>query len=140
MVISLPRRWHALAILIVCAFVSLVYTPATAANYCGFDDFLELHRAEFEDMQHPERIWTSTHRGSTKYRPVYRLANDVTYWWSHGAPLAFHLRNLFFHCLAAVAVYGLGLPALLLARRLRRGPAVRPSSPHPSSRRRRRVL
>lgn len=109
MPISLAPRWHILAVLVLCALVSLVYAPVTAANYCGFDDFLELHRAAFEDAQNPDHIWTTAHRGGNKYRPIYRLANDVTYWWGHGSPLAFHLRNLFFHCLTVITVYVLGL-------------------------------
>ncbi len=106
---SLSRRWHVFAILLLCGSIILIYAPAAAANYCGFDDFLELHRASFQDSQDPSLIWTTTHRGSGKYRPLYRLANDVTFWWGHGSPRAFHLRNLFFHCLAAIAVYLLGL-------------------------------
>ena len=109
MPVTLSPRWHAVALFLCCAFVSLIYTPVTGTYYCGFDDFMELHRAAFEDSQNPSHIWTDTHRGSNKYRPIYRLANDVTFWWGHGAPIAYRVRNLVLHCLTVATVYLLGL-------------------------------
>ncbi len=109
MPISLSRRWHVFIVLLICGCVALAYAPITNTYFCGFDDFFEVHRATFEDAQTPSKILTTGHRGGNKYRPLYRLANDVTYWWGNGSATLFHVRNLFFHCLMVASVYGLGV-------------------------------
>jgi hypothetical protein len=83
------------------------FAKVSTAYFCGFDDFGETHRAVFEDAHHPSRIFTTTHFGSTKYRPLNRLSTYVCWKIGNGSALPFRLRNLFFHLLCALCVYGI---------------------------------
>lgn len=101
------RHLAILAGILLC--IAAVYHNVTSAYYCSDDDFLELHRAAFEDARSPARIFTTSHFGTFKYRPLNRLLNRVTYQAGNGAPWPFRARNLAWHMLNAAAVYTLAL-------------------------------
>lgn len=90
-----------------------MFAPVSTAYFCGYDDFGETHRAVFTDSQHPSLIFTTTHFGTTKYRPLNRLSTYFCWMVGRGSALPFRLRNLFFHLICALSVYTL---ALLLTR------------------------
>jgi hypothetical protein len=86
-----------------------VYGRVTGAYFCSYDDFIEVHRAAFEDTQEPSRVFTTTHFNSYKYRPLNRAVTLVTYWGGDGDPMVFRIRNLGFHLVNVGLVYVLGL-------------------------------
>lgn len=98
--------------LIVLAAVSLVvigiYARVTGAYFCAYDDFIEIHRAAFEDSQEPSRMFTTSHFNSYKYRPLNRAVTLMTYWGGDGDPMVFRIRNLSFHLVNVGLVYALG--------------------------------
>jgi hypothetical protein len=85
------------------------FAKSSSAYFCGYDDFGETHRAVFEDSGNPLRIFTTTHFGSTKYRPLNRLSTLLLWKIGDGSPLPFRIRNLFFHLICVLAVYGIAL-------------------------------
>ena len=93
----------------------VVYSQIPGAYFCAYDDFLEVHRAAFEDTRDPARVFTTTHFNSYKYRPFNRGFNLLTYWAGEGGATFFRARNVAFHLLNIVLVYCLGL--LLFGRR-----------------------
>jgi len=108
---AMRRTWiDALLIVLVGA---AIFAPVSTAYFCGYDDFGETHRAIFTDAQHPSVIFTTTHFGTTKYRPLNRLSTYFCWMLGRGSALPFRLRNLSFHLICALTVYAL---ALLLTR------------------------
>jgi dolichyl-phosphate-mannose-protein mannosyltransferase len=85
----------------------IMFARVSTAYFCGFDDFGETHRAVFEDARHPVHIFTTTHFGGPKYRPLNRLSTFVCWELGGGSALPFRLRNLFFHLICAFCVYGI---------------------------------
>jgi hypothetical protein len=67
-----------------------------------------MHRAAFEDTREPSRVFTTSHFGSFKYRPLNRVITLLTYWIGHGNPAFFRIRNVAFHLLNVILVYFLG--------------------------------
>ncbi len=94
-----------LGVALVCTL--LVYFGVSQSYYCGYDDFSEVHRAQFRDNQDPSRIWTETHFGTGKYRPLHRYLTYVTWKLGDGKPQVFRFRNLFFHLVMTAFVYGI---------------------------------
>jgi hypothetical protein len=86
-----------------------IYARMCTVYFCGYDDFLETHRANFEDTRAPTRIFTTTHFESTKYRPLNRLLTLVCWRLGDGSSVPFRLRNLIFHLIAAALVWGVAL-------------------------------
>lgn len=86
----------------------LLYSRVTAAFFCSYDDFYELHRAKFEDARDPARIFTTAHYRSQRYRPLNRAVNFVTYRLGGVNAFPFRLRNLVFHLVNIGLLYGLG--------------------------------
>ncbi len=62
----------------------LTYSRLPSAYFCAYDDFLEVHRAAFEDTREPAKVFTTTHFTSYKYRPLNRGINLLTYWAGDG--------------------------------------------------------
>jgi hypothetical protein len=100
------RRVFLDSLLIVIVGVTL-FARVSTAYFCGFDDFSETHRAVFEDARHPVNIFTTTHFGGPKYRPLNRLSTFVCWNLGRGTALPFRLRNLVFHLICALCVYGM---------------------------------
>lgn len=88
-------------------FSGLLYSGVTKAFFCSYDDFEELHRAAFEDAREPARIFTTSHFGSHRYRPLNRATNDLTYSLSGLKGWPFRARNLAFHVANLVLLYAL---------------------------------
>jgi hypothetical protein len=84
-----------------------MFARVSTSYFCGFDDFGEMHRAVFEDARQPANIFTTTHFGGTKYRPLNRLSTFVCWKLGGGSALPFRLRNLLFHLACAVLIYGI---------------------------------
>lgn len=99
---------HLLTICAILLLTTLVYSRISESYFCGYDDFIEVHRAEFEDKAEPVKILTTTHYKSFKYRPLSRALNLATYLGGSNEATLFRIRNLFFHCVATIAVYWLG--------------------------------
>ncbi len=98
---------HVLALAVISIAVLIGYGRSLTSYFCGYDDFAEVHRAQFEDSSDPWKIITSTHFGTPKYRPVQRGLSFVTWvWGGHTAP-PFRVRNLAFHLLVAYSIYGI---------------------------------
>src|SRR5512132_3756206 len=76
---------HLLILSVILLLVGLVYLRIPGTYFCGYDDFLEVHRAAFEDTQQPSRVFTTTHFESYKYRPLNRGLNLITYWIGNGS-------------------------------------------------------
>jgi hypothetical protein len=100
------RRIYLDCLLIVLVGV-VMFARVSTAYFCGFDDFGETYRAAFQDARHPVGIFMTTHFGGTKYRPLNRLSTYVSWMVGGGSALPFRLRNLFFHLMCALCVYGL---------------------------------
>ena len=98
---------HILILVAVLAATSFVYAKLPTAYFCAYDDFLEVHRAAFEDTREPSRVFTTTHFESYKYRPLYRGLNLLTYWFRDGEASNFRTRNVLFHLLNVVLIYAL---------------------------------
>jgi hypothetical protein len=103
-----PIAKHVLSIFAIVVFVSLLYSRIPGTYLCGYDDFIEIHRAAFEDMRNPERAFTTTHFGSYKYRPLNRIFTVLTYWAGDGEASFFRIRNVLWHLLNIVLVYAIG--------------------------------
>jgi hypothetical protein len=91
------------------ALTTVVYARVSTAYFCGYDDFLEVGRADFVDRIEPAKIFTTFHFDSFKYRPLNRLSTLVSYLIHPNDALAFRIRNLFFHLAAVVMVYLLAM-------------------------------
>jgi len=100
-------RGHIVALSFVLLIVGTIYVPLGSAYFCGYDDFLETHRAVYEDEPDPVRMFTTTHYNTPKYRPLNRGLNLITYLLGDGNPAAFRIRNIAFHLVSVAAVYGL---------------------------------
>jgi hypothetical protein len=85
------------------------YSHVSTVYFCGYDDFLETHRANFEDRRAPARIFTTTHFQTTKYRPLNRVLTYICWHLGGGSAIPFRVRNLVFHLIAAVLVWRIAL-------------------------------
>jgi hypothetical protein len=99
---------HVIFVFVICLATAVLYASVTRAYFCAYDDFLEIHRAAFEDSRDPSRIFTTSHFDSPKYRPLNRLLGLWTYQAGEGDPLFFRVRNLAFHLINIGLVYALG--------------------------------
>lgn len=90
---------------LVLAGTFLIYWPVTSAYYCGYDDFVEGHRAKFEDTETPARIFTTTHFQSNKYRPLGRWTSQVLQNLTPESPFALRMRNILCHLLSAFFLF-----------------------------------
>ncbi len=97
------------AIWLILLGVVALYATVSTAFFCGYDDFSDIQRATFEDARSPTRIFTTTHFGSAKYRPIQRGLTYLSWHWGEQNPAAFRVRNLAFHLLAVTFVYGIAL-------------------------------
>ena len=61
------------------------------------------------DRVDPVKMFTTSHFDSFKYRPLNRASTLVTYLVHPNDAMPYRVRNLFFHEVAVVAVYWLGL-------------------------------
>lgn len=98
-----------LPIWLVLVIVLLVHLPTTKTSFCGFDDFNENFRAEFEDTPDPSRILTTPHFDSFKYRPGNRYLTWICNRVGQGSAWPFRWRNLLLHILNVYLVYRLAL-------------------------------
>lgn len=98
---------HVLTVLSILAFVAVLYSRIPRTYLCGYDDFIEIHRAAFEDTRNPEHAFTTTHFGSYKYRPLNRIITVLTYWAGDGNPAFFRIRNVFWHLVNTLLVYAI---------------------------------
>jgi hypothetical protein len=120
---------HILILVAVLAATTFVYAKLPTAYFCAYDDFLEVHRAAFEDTREPKRVFTTTHFESYKYRPLNRGLNLLTYWFRDGEASNFRTRNVLFHLLNVVLIYALAW--LLFHNRLVAGTAALLFGVHP---------
>lgn len=88
--------------------VGLTYLRIPSTYFCGYDDFIEVHRAAFEDSNDSRRVFTTSHFSSYKYRPLNRGLNLLTYWLGDGSATFFRARNVLFHLANVLLVYLLG--------------------------------
>jgi hypothetical protein len=100
---------HAVILAAILLLVALVYIRIPGTYFCAYDDFVEVHRAAFEDTSEPARVFTTTHFESYKYRPLNRGLNLLTYSLGDGRASFFRTRNVAFHFLNIVLVYLLGV-------------------------------
>lgn len=103
----MPTRQTVLDMLLIVLLGIALFGRVSTAYFCGFDDFGETHRAVFEDIPHPQDMFTTTHFGSTKYRPLNRLSTYICWIAGGGSAWPFRLRNLLFHLVCALLVYAL---------------------------------
>jgi hypothetical protein len=96
---------HTLVLATILLASGLIYLKLPTAYYCAYDDFLEVHRAAFEDTRQPSRVFTTTHFTSYKYRPLNRGINLLTYWAGNGAASYFRTRNVLCHLLNIALIY-----------------------------------
>lgn len=120
---------HILILVAVLAATSFVYAKLPTAYFCAYDDFLEVHRAAFEDTKEPAHVFTTTHFESYKYRPLNRGLNLLTYWFRDGEASNFRTRNVLFHLLNVILIYALAW--LLFHNRLVAGTAALLFGVHP---------
>jgi hypothetical protein len=95
--------------LLIALIGAALFARVSSTYFCGYDDFSETRRAVFEDAGNPSRIFTTTHFGTTKYRPLNRLSTFLCWTIGRGSALPFRLRNLFFHLICAFSVYAIAL-------------------------------
>jgi protein O-mannosyl-transferase len=99
------RSMHLLLLSAVLFAVAIAYAKIPTAYFCSYDDFLEVHRAAFEDTRNPSKIVTTPHFYSYKYRPFNRGINFLTYAIGDQDAKFFRVRNVAFHLLNVVLVY-----------------------------------
>lgn len=87
----------------------LLYLRVPGTYYCGFDDFIDLHRAQYDASGNNYAALTSSFHVSQKYRPFGVILNNLTYRLGHGSPRVFRTRNLIAHLVNAILVYGMGM-------------------------------
>ncbi len=102
-----PAYRHAGALAFISILAILIYWPSLRSYYCGYDDFNEAYRAGFEDLRNPAQMFTTSHFHTSKYRPLNRALTAFTYYAGNGSAVAFRIRNLSFHIVAAGALYGI---------------------------------
>lgn len=124
-----PIAKHVLILFALAIFVALLYSRIPGTYFCGYDDFIEIHRAAFEDTRAPERAFTTSHFSSHKYRPLNRILTVLTYWAGEGKASFFRARNVLAHLLNIVLVYAIGW--LLFGRFLPSGAAALLFGVHP---------
>ncbi len=98
---------HALALALVLLVTVALYARVTFAPLCSYDDFLEVHRAAFEDAAAPARVFTTPHFGTFRYRPFNRGLNLIAYRMGGGSALPFRARNLACHLVNVLLVAAL---------------------------------
>ncbi len=103
-------------LLAILGFVALVYVPVTAAGFCSYDDFYELHRAAFTDAADPSLVFTTSHFEGARYRPLNRGLNLATFVAGDGAALPFRVRNLVSHLTCVALVFTLSSSLFASAR------------------------
>lgn len=96
--------WLAVALLL----AAVIHGRVLGSPLLGFDDFGHAERAQFADRQNPKEIFTTSHFGGSKYRPLGRVALYLCQLWDDAA-LAHRLRNFLFHLVAIALIYGIGL-------------------------------
>jgi hypothetical protein len=96
---------HILVALAIIIFVGAVYMKVPKTYFCAYDDFLEIHRAAFEDAADTSKIMTTPHFNSYRYRPLNRAANFLTYRLGAVNPELYRTRNLAFHLLNVLIVF-----------------------------------
>ncbi|HEY1267058.1 MAG TPA: hypothetical protein VGH16_07360, partial [Candidatus Binatia bacterium] len=101
----MKRHW--MYLLLIFAMTAAVYAKVTGAYFCAYDDFLEVHRAAFEDSRNVSEVFTTPHMHSLKYRPLNRLLILWTYYAGGENPLYYRVRNLAFHLANVALVYSL---------------------------------
>jgi hypothetical protein len=105
----LHLRKHLAILGLILVLTTLIYARVSTAYFCGYDDFLEIQRANFVDRLDPVKVFTTTHFDSFKYRPFNRGANLITYLIDPNEATPFRVRDLFFHEVSICAVYCLGM-------------------------------
>ena len=99
-----PITRHLLILGSILVATLLLYSRISGSYFCGYDDFIEIHRAAFEDRAEPMKILTTSHYNSFKYRPLSRALNLAAY-LAGGQAAPFRIRNLFFHFVSIVSIY-----------------------------------
>jgi hypothetical protein len=99
---------HLVIIGITALVITAIYSKVTGAYFCSYDEFIEVHRAAFEDTRAPLRVFTTPHFSSYKYRPLNRAVNLLTYWVGNGDTIYFRIRNLISHIINVALAYMLG--------------------------------
>jgi hypothetical protein len=89
------------------AMTVLVHARALPAYFCGFDDFTNARRAALEDAANPASMFTSTHFGSSKYRPLSRAATYAAETSGWPPALGHRIRNLAGHLISVCAVFAI---------------------------------
>src|SRR6266480_5241433 len=89
--------------------VAALYSREANAYFCGFDDMNEWHRITF--TEHPGLVddFTTIPYLGYKYRPLSWTINRLTYEFGHGSPAVFRSRNLVFHLLNVLLLYGIAM-------------------------------
>ena len=98
-------RTHLIFLALIVLAVAFTYVKVTGAYFCSYDDFIELHRAAFEDSADHSRIVTTSHFDSYRYRPLNRLVNFATYRAGELNPEWFRTKNLAFHLVNVILIY-----------------------------------
>ena len=111
-----PTTRHAARLLPILLVAIGLYARVTGGTFCSYDDYIEVHRAAFEDSVRPARMFTTPHFKTFKYRPLNRAFNLLSYEVGGGTAAAFRVRNLACHLIDAVLVYTLALALLRSAR------------------------
>ena len=96
---------HLSVLAIILLTVAFVYVKVTGAYFCSYDDFIEIHRAAFEDSADRSRIVTTPHFNSYRYRPLNRFVNFLTFRAGELDAKWFRIRNLAFHLVNVVLIY-----------------------------------
>lgn len=111
-----PTMRHATRLLPILLVGIALYARVTGGTFCSYDDYIEVHRAAFEDSVRPARMFTTPHFKTFKYRPLNRALNLASYRIGGGTAAAFRVRNLACHLIDAGLVYALALALLGSAR------------------------
>jgi hypothetical protein len=102
-------RTHLLVALGLFVLTGAVYSQLTVANFCGFDDALELQRMAFHDPGTLRADLGTVLFNSYKYRPGMMTLNRIAFRAGNESARAFRLRNILAHMLVGVTLYGVGM-------------------------------
>ena len=107
--IAVALRKHLLLALGIAVVSGLAYLPLARANYCGFDDTLELQRLSFHDSGSViNDFQTVLFDSFNKYRPLLKTLNRITWRLGHEGATLFRVRNIVAHLLTSMVLYGIG--------------------------------
>jgi hypothetical protein len=106
--VFLKKRWTWIFLVIAVVMAIIPFRHLISRGFSDTDDFLELHRAIATDLPDPVSMLLTPHY-TNRYRPVNRIMTAATTYLFGLNAQGFLFRNLLFHVLSVMAVFGIAV-------------------------------